>query len=78
VFGDWREELIVKKADSSALHIYMSTEKTNHKLYTLMHDKQYRTGIANQNTGYNQPAYPSFYFASDMNWRDVPLLKKHH
>lgn len=73
IFGDWREELLVRTADSSAIRIYMSTELTDRKLYTLMHDAQYRTGIAWQNSGYNQPSYPSFYFASDTEWSAVPL-----
>jgi hypothetical protein len=73
VVGDWREELLVRTADSSALRMYLSTEVTNHKLYTLMHDPQYRAEIARQNTAYNQPAYTDFYFASDMNFADVPL-----
>src|SRR5699024_5760783 len=73
VFGDWREELLVRTEDSSAIRMYLSTEVTDHKLYTLMHDAQYRTGIAWQNVAYNQPAYPSFYFASDMNWAEVPV-----
>ena len=38
VLGDWREEMLVRTADSSALRIYLSTEVTDHKLYTLMHD----------------------------------------
>lgn len=73
IFGDWREELLVRTADSSAIRIYVSTEVTSRKLYTLMHDVQYRTGIAWQNTTYNQPAYPSFYFASDTNFANVPI-----
>ncbi|MGP3966460.1 rhamnogalacturonan lyase [Streptomyces sp. 6N223] len=73
VFGDWREELMVRTADSSAMRIYISTEVTEHKLYTLMHDPQYRVDIARQQTGYNQPAYPSFYLASDMDFSEVPL-----
>ncbi len=73
IFGDWREELVVRKADSTAVRIYLSTEVTNHKMYTLMHDVQYRTGIAWQNVVYNQPSYPSFYFATDMDWRNVPV-----
>jgi rhamnogalacturonan endolyase len=73
IFGDWREELLVRKADSSAIRIYLSTEVTDRKLYTLMHDVQYRTGIAWQNTTYNQPAYTSFYFASDTDWSKVPV-----
>ncbi|TPE70764.1 rhamnogalacturonan lyase [Halalkalibacterium halodurans] len=73
VFGDWREELLVRAEDSSAIRIYLSTEVTDRKLYTLMHDIQYRTGIAWQNVGYNQPSYPSFYFASDTDWAYVPV-----
>lgn len=72
IFGDWREELAIRTADSSAIRIYLSTEVTDHKMYTLMHDPQYRAGIASQNTGYNQPAYTSFYFASDTDWGNVP------
>jgi hypothetical protein len=73
VFGDWREELLVRTTDSSALRIYLSTEVTSHKLYTLMHDVQYRAEVARQNTTYNQPSYTSFYLASDMDFAKVPL-----
>jgi hypothetical protein len=73
VFGDWREELMVRTVDSSAMRIYLSTEVTNHKLYTLMHDPQYRADVARQQTGYNQPAYTSFYLASDLKWDRVPV-----
>ncbi|MDP4099077.1 rhamnogalacturonan lyase [Paenibacillus sp. P96] len=77
IFGDWREEMLVRKTDSSAIRIYLSTEVTDRKMYTLMHDAQYRTGVARQNMGYNQPSYTSFYLASDTNWADVPLPAFH-
>ncbi|MFF1252097.1 rhamnogalacturonan lyase [Pseudarthrobacter sp. NPDC058329] len=73
VVGDWREELLVRTTDSSALRMYLSTEVTNHKLYTLMHDPQYRAEVARQNTAYNQPSYTDFYLASDMDFANVPL-----
>ena len=73
VFGDWREELLVRTADSSAIRIFTSTEVTDRKLYTLMHDPQYRAEIARQNTAYNQPAYTSFYLASDTDFTGVPV-----
>ncbi|MFM9274342.1 rhamnogalacturonan lyase [Pseudarthrobacter sp. NKDBFgelt] len=73
VVGDWREEMLVRTADSSALRMYLSTEVTNHKLYSLMHDPQYRAEVARQNTTYNQPSYTDFYFASDMDFAGVPL-----
>jgi hypothetical protein len=73
ILGDWREELLVRTADSSALRIFTSTELTGHKLYTLMHDPQYRVEVARQQTTYNQPSYPGFYLASDTDWGKVPL-----
>ncbi|WP_327581154.1 rhamnogalacturonan lyase [Nonomuraea sp. NBC_00507] len=73
VFGDWREELLTRTADSSAIRIFLSTEVTDRKLYTLMHDPQYRVEVARQQTGYNQPAYPSFYLGSDIDWSRVPV-----
>jgi len=73
VLGDWREELLVRTADSSALRLYTSTELTAHKLYTLMHDPQYRVEVARQQTTYNQPSYTGFFLASDMDFGGVPL-----
>ncbi|GHH29526.1 hypothetical protein GCM10017774_05650 [Lentzea cavernae] len=73
VLGDWREELVVRTQDSSALRFYLSTEPTRHKMYTLMHDRQYRVEVARQQTTYNQPSYPGFYLASDTDWSRVPL-----
>lgn len=66
LFGDWREELIVRKDDNTSIRIYTTNIPTAHKLYTLMHDTQYRTAIAWQNSGYNQPPHPSFYLGTDM------------
>ena len=74
VLGDWREELLVRTADSMALRIFTTTEPTTHKLTTLMHDVQYRVETARQQTTYNQPAYTSFYLASDVDWSTVPVL----
>jgi hypothetical protein len=73
VLGDWREELLVRTTDSSAIRVFLSTEVTDHKLFTLMHDPQYRVGVANQQTTYNQPQYPSFYMGSDMDFGDVEV-----
>ena len=74
VLGDWREELLLPTADSSAIRIYSSTEVTDRKLTTLMHDPQYRVEVARQNTAYNQPSYTSYGLASDIDWSMVPVL----
>lgn len=60
IWGDWREEVIWRTRDGSALHVYTSTIPTAHRMVTLMHDPQYRTAIAWQNVAYNQPPHPSF------------------
>ncbi|WNB86721.1 rhamnogalacturonan lyase [Cellulomonas sp. ATA003] len=73
VVGDWREELLVRTADSTAIRMFVSTELTDRKLYTLMHDAQYHAEVARQQTSYNQPSHPGFYLASDVDWSQVPL-----
>ncbi|MBD7912444.1 rhamnogalacturonan lyase [Clostridium cibarium] len=70
ILGDWREEIIWKTDDSSALRIYSTTDVTNYRIYTLMHDSQYREAIASQNSAYNQPPHPSFFIGTDM--KSVP------
>lgn len=71
LFGDYREEIMLRLEDSSAVRIYTNTEISSHKLFTLMHDTMYRCGIAWQNNCYNQPCYTSFYYASDMDFANV-------
>ena len=66
IIGDWREELIARTADNGELRIYLSSQPTEHRLITLMHDPQYRIGIAWQNVGYNQPPHPSFFLGHGM------------
>jgi len=66
IFGDWREELILRSYDNQSLRIYTTTIPTDHRNYTLMHDPQYRLSIAWQNVGYNQPPHTGFYFGYGM------------
>ncbi|MBR6155954.1 MAG: rhamnogalacturonan lyase [Lachnospiraceae bacterium] len=73
LFGDFREELVLRLEDESAFRIYTNTDITEHKLYTPMDDTMYRTGIAWQNNCYNQTCYTSYYYASDMDFSKVPL-----
>jgi rhamnogalacturonan endolyase len=60
LWGDWREEVILRTRDGSALHIYTSDIPTKYRMVTLMQDPQYRCAIAWQNVAYNQPPHPSF------------------
>ncbi|WP_419707261.1 carbohydrate-binding protein [Promicromonospora sp. NFX87] len=66
LFGDWREEVVWRTADSSALRIYATPHRTTLRIATLMHDVQYRVAIAWQNTAYNQPPHPSFHIGSEV------------
>lgn len=66
ILGDWREEVIWRTADNTALRIYTTTIPATNRIYTLMHDHQYRVAVAWQNTAYNQPPHPSFYLGDGM------------
>ncbi|MGY4644833.1 rhamnogalacturonan lyase family protein [Cellulomonas sp. URHB0016] len=64
LLGDWREEVVWPTSDDSALRIYATPTPTTTRLWTLLHDQQYRTAIAWQNTAYNQPPHPGFFLGS--------------
>lgn len=73
IFGDWREEIALLN-DNCELLIFTTTEKTEHRLYTLMHDPVYRLGIAWQNVAYNQPPHLGFYIGGgtgNVPWPDM-------
>jgi rhamnogalacturonan endolyase len=46
LFGDWREEVILRKTDNTALRIFTTTIPSKNRFYTLMHDSQYRLIIS--------------------------------
>ncbi len=66
ILGDWREELILRSDDNQHLRIYTSTIPTEQRIYTLMHDPQYRLSIAWQNVAYNQPPHTGYYLGVGM------------
>ena len=66
LFGDWREELIYRTEDSTALRIYTTTDLTEHRLVTLMQDPLYRLDIVWQNVAYNQPPHTSYFLGTGM------------
>ncbi|WP_310340452.1 rhamnogalacturonan lyase [Paenibacillus sp. 2003] len=75
LFGDWREEVVWRTNDSSALRIYTTTAVTDKRIYTLMHDPVYRLGVAWQNVAYNQPPHTGFYLGEGMNPPPVPNIR---
>lgn len=68
LFGDWREEVILRRDDNEALRVYTTTIPTAYRLYTFMHDPVYRVAVSWQNSSYNQPPHPGYYVASDMDF----------
>ncbi len=73
MLGDWREETIYFKTDSSAMAVFTTTTPTDYKIYTLMHDLQYRTYITTQNVGYNQPPHLGYYLGFDT--KEIPVSR---
>ncbi|MGY5355395.1 rhamnogalacturonan lyase family protein [Wenyingzhuangia sp. IMCC45467] len=66
LFGDWREEIMFRRSDNTALVIVTTDILTEHRIPTLMHDPMYRVAIAWQNNDYNQPPHPGYYLGYDM------------
>ncbi|MFC9244236.1 rhamnogalacturonan lyase [Streptomyces sp. NPDC057136] len=64
LLGDWREEMLWRNNDSTALRLYSTPHPTEFRLPTLMSDPVYRLGVAWQNTGYNQPPQVSYYLGT--------------
>ena len=62
LFGDWREEMVVRsEKDPTTMYIVSTPVESEHRVYTLMHDATYRVAIAWQNTAYNQPPHIGYY-----------------
>lgn len=74
LLGDWREEVIWRTSDNTALRIYATTNTTDRRIHTLMHDPMYRVAIAWQNTAYNQPPHPSFFIGDGMSSPNSPNI----
>lgn len=73
LFGDWREE-VIRRVGSDTIRIYTTSMPTPYKLRTLMHDAQYRLGVANQNICYNQPPHPGFFLGYEAEPDGVAVL----
>lgn len=66
LFGDWREEVLYPTADNNALRVFSTTTPTEYKMKTLMHDPVYRSGVAAEQTAYNQPPHIGFYIDNEI------------
>lgn len=62
ILGDWREEYVMRDADNN-IRIYTTDIPTEHRIYSLWHDHQYRNAMVWQMCGYNQTPHPSFFLS---------------
>ena len=74
ILGDWREEIIWRNSENTELVIFSTPYSTTERIFTLMHDPLYRTSIAWQNVGYNQPAHTGFYLGHGMTTPKTPNI----
>ncbi len=66
ILGDWREEVVVRTADNTALRVYVSPLPTPYRFHTFLEDRPYRLSIVTENVAYNQPTQPGFYFGAEL------------
>jgi rhamnogalacturonan endolyase len=74
ILGDWREEVIWRRSDNTALQIWTTATPAANRIYTLMHDPKYRLDVAWQNVAYNQPPHPGFFLGAGMTEPPVPPI----
>ena len=67
IYGDWREELLLRSADNKSLRLYVSSQDTiDYRFHSFLEDPVYRSSVAYQNVAYNQPTNTGFYFGADL------------
>ena len=70
--GDWREEMLVVASDNSELRIYTTETPATNRLYTLMHNPQYRDQTTTK--GYVQASYVDYYLGNGMTQPPPPPI----
>jgi len=74
ILGDWREEAIFPSSDNTGLVVFLTPYATTQRMYTLMHDPNYRDAISWQQNSYNQPPNLGFYFGGGMTAPPAPNI----
>jgi MYXO-CTERM domain-containing protein len=64
MFGDWREEVLLENTAGTAIRIYTTTIPTEKRIYTLMHDPEYRNSMNEK--GYQQSRMVDYYLGDGM------------
>lgn len=74
ILGDWREEIIYRNSLNTQMVVFVTPYTTTQRMYTLMHDPNYRTAISWQQNSYNQPPNLGFYFGEGMDTPPAPNI----
>lgn len=64
LFGDWREELILRTEDNTKLRVFCTPYETDYRITTLVHDSHYRMQCSAEQTSYNQPPHVSYFLGT--------------
>lgn len=72
ILGDWREELLCVANDNSELRIYTTKNASTTRIYTLMHNPQYRCQATTK--GYAQASYVDYHLGTGMTLPQPPPM----
>ena len=64
MFGDWREEVLFEQSGGTSIRIYSTAIPTDKRIYTLMHDPEYRNSMNEK--GYQQSRMLDYYLGEGM------------
>jgi rhamnogalacturonan endolyase len=64
MFGDWREEVLFEQSGGTSIRIYSTAIPTDKRIYTLMHDPEYRNSMNEK--GYQQSRMLDYYLGDGM------------
>ncbi|MBN1759345.1 MAG: hypothetical protein JW863_13545 [Chitinispirillaceae bacterium] len=70
LYGDWREEAVVESRDHSELRIYTTDYPTEHRIYTLLHNPEYRNCLTAK--GYLQSHHVDYFLGFGMDTPPAP------
>lgn len=73
IIGDWREEVVYTSSDLTKLLIFTTTTPTSTRLYTLLHNPEYRLCLTNR--GYYQSTMLDFYVGNGMSTPPTPNIR---
>lgn len=78
IFGDWREEVIYPLTTNDALRVYTTNIPSEYKIKSLMFDSVYRSGVASEQSAYNQPPHVSMYMSEAVMRGNVTNISIEH